>query len=275
MAGPGRGGRRRYVLVLLVLTSVTLITLDQREGGLGSGRRARTLRAPRRVAGLRRRVERAQPGLRLVRRRGARRLAEARERAPEARARGGAHRRGAREVGAQAEPAAHASSTARAVPRRHPVRSSAASSSRRPATSTRRSRSTTAPSAGSRTACRSSRPTVSSVASCRCGRADATCSCSTIPTSRSVCAWSTMRATGVADGSGRASRRSSVTLGGPLAPTKRPRKGEIAETSGLQGTHVPAGHPRRHGRHGAASPTTASRSTCASFRSSTSPISST
>jgi rod shape-determining protein MreC len=35
VAGPGRGGRRRYVLVLLVLTSVTLITLDQREGGSG------------------------------------------------------------------------------------------------------------------------------------------------------------------------------------------------------------------------------------------------
>jgi len=35
MAGPGRGGRRRYVLVLLVLTSVTLITLDQRDGGSG------------------------------------------------------------------------------------------------------------------------------------------------------------------------------------------------------------------------------------------------
>jgi rod shape-determining protein MreC len=35
MAGPGRGGRRRYVLVLLVLTSVTLITLDQRQGNSG------------------------------------------------------------------------------------------------------------------------------------------------------------------------------------------------------------------------------------------------
>jgi rod shape-determining protein MreC len=35
MAGPGRGGRRRYVLVLLVLTSVTLITLDQRQGDSG------------------------------------------------------------------------------------------------------------------------------------------------------------------------------------------------------------------------------------------------
>jgi rod shape-determining protein MreC len=35
MAGPGRGGRRRYVLVLLVLTAVTLITLDQRDGGTG------------------------------------------------------------------------------------------------------------------------------------------------------------------------------------------------------------------------------------------------
>jgi rod shape-determining protein MreC len=35
MAGPGRGGRRRYVLVLLVLTAVTLITLDQRQGDSG------------------------------------------------------------------------------------------------------------------------------------------------------------------------------------------------------------------------------------------------
>jgi rod shape-determining protein MreC len=35
MPGPGRGGRRRYVLVLLVLTAVTLITLDQREGDSG------------------------------------------------------------------------------------------------------------------------------------------------------------------------------------------------------------------------------------------------
>src|SRR6266567_2893870 len=35
MAGPGRGGRRRYVLVLLVLTSVTLTTLDQRQGDSG------------------------------------------------------------------------------------------------------------------------------------------------------------------------------------------------------------------------------------------------
>ncbi|HEY5012005.1 MAG TPA: rod shape-determining protein MreC [Acidimicrobiia bacterium] len=35
MAGPGRGGRRRYVLVLLVMTSVTLITLDQRQGDSG------------------------------------------------------------------------------------------------------------------------------------------------------------------------------------------------------------------------------------------------
>ena len=29
MVSPGHGGRRRYVLVLLVLTSVTLISLDQ------------------------------------------------------------------------------------------------------------------------------------------------------------------------------------------------------------------------------------------------------
>ncbi|HEX4493815.1 MAG TPA: rod shape-determining protein MreC [Acidimicrobiia bacterium] len=36
MAGPGRGGRRRYVLVLLVLTAVTLITLDQRQGDSGA-----------------------------------------------------------------------------------------------------------------------------------------------------------------------------------------------------------------------------------------------
>jgi rod shape-determining protein MreC len=35
MAGPGHGGRRRYVLVLLVLASVTLITLDQRQGESG------------------------------------------------------------------------------------------------------------------------------------------------------------------------------------------------------------------------------------------------
>jgi rod shape-determining protein MreC len=35
MPGPGRGGRRRYVLVLLVLTSVTFITLDQRQGDSG------------------------------------------------------------------------------------------------------------------------------------------------------------------------------------------------------------------------------------------------
>ena len=35
MAGPGRGGRRRYVLVLLVLSSVTVITLSQREGDSG------------------------------------------------------------------------------------------------------------------------------------------------------------------------------------------------------------------------------------------------
>ena len=35
MAGPGSGGRRRYVLVLLVMTSVTLITLDQRQGDSG------------------------------------------------------------------------------------------------------------------------------------------------------------------------------------------------------------------------------------------------
>jgi rod shape-determining protein MreC len=35
MAGPGRGGRRRYVLVLIVLASVTLITLDQRQGDSG------------------------------------------------------------------------------------------------------------------------------------------------------------------------------------------------------------------------------------------------
>lgn len=35
MASPGHGGRRRYVLVLLVLTSVTLITLDQRNGDSG------------------------------------------------------------------------------------------------------------------------------------------------------------------------------------------------------------------------------------------------
>jgi rod shape-determining protein MreC len=35
MAGPGSGGRRRYVLVLLVMTSVTLITLDQRQGDAG------------------------------------------------------------------------------------------------------------------------------------------------------------------------------------------------------------------------------------------------
>ena len=35
MAGPGRGGRRRYVLVLLVLTAVTFITLDQRQGDSG------------------------------------------------------------------------------------------------------------------------------------------------------------------------------------------------------------------------------------------------
>jgi rod shape-determining protein MreC len=35
MASPGHGGRRRYVLVLLVLTSVTLISLDQREGDSG------------------------------------------------------------------------------------------------------------------------------------------------------------------------------------------------------------------------------------------------
>jgi rod shape-determining protein MreC len=35
MAGPGRGGRRRYVLVLLVLASITLITLDQRQSDSG------------------------------------------------------------------------------------------------------------------------------------------------------------------------------------------------------------------------------------------------
>src|SRR4051812_7873782 len=35
MPGRERGGRRRYVLVLLVLTSVTLITLDQRNGDSG------------------------------------------------------------------------------------------------------------------------------------------------------------------------------------------------------------------------------------------------
>lgn len=35
MAGSGRGGRRRYVFVLLVLTAVTFITLDQREGDSG------------------------------------------------------------------------------------------------------------------------------------------------------------------------------------------------------------------------------------------------
>jgi rod shape-determining protein MreC len=35
MAGPGRRGRRRYVLVLLVMTAVTFITLDQRQGDSG------------------------------------------------------------------------------------------------------------------------------------------------------------------------------------------------------------------------------------------------
>jgi rod shape-determining protein MreC len=35
MERPGRGGRRRYVLVLLVLSSVTVITLSQREGDSG------------------------------------------------------------------------------------------------------------------------------------------------------------------------------------------------------------------------------------------------
>src|SRR4051812_33642298 len=35
MASRGRGGRRPYILVLLVLTSVTLITLDQRQGDSG------------------------------------------------------------------------------------------------------------------------------------------------------------------------------------------------------------------------------------------------
>jgi rod shape-determining protein MreC len=35
MAGPGQRGRRRYVLVLLVLTAVTFITLDQRQGDSG------------------------------------------------------------------------------------------------------------------------------------------------------------------------------------------------------------------------------------------------
>jgi rod shape-determining protein MreC len=36
MAGPDRGGRRRYVLVLIVLTAVTLISLDQRQGDSGA-----------------------------------------------------------------------------------------------------------------------------------------------------------------------------------------------------------------------------------------------
>jgi rod shape-determining protein MreC len=35
MVVPGHGGRRRYVVVLLVLTAVTLITLDQRQGDSG------------------------------------------------------------------------------------------------------------------------------------------------------------------------------------------------------------------------------------------------
>jgi rod shape-determining protein MreC len=50
MARPGRGGRRRYVLVLLVLTSVTLITLDQRQGDSGpvgdAGRFAHSVVSP-------------------------------------------------------------------------------------------------------------------------------------------------------------------------------------------------------------------------------------
>jgi len=54
MAGPGRGGSRRYLLVLLVLTSVTLITLDQRDRGSGPvgalGRLAHRVVAP--VSGL-------------------------------------------------------------------------------------------------------------------------------------------------------------------------------------------------------------------------------
>jgi rod shape-determining protein MreC len=54
MAGPGRGGNRRYVLVLLVLSAVTLITLDQRSGGSGPvgalGRLAHRVVAP--ISGL-------------------------------------------------------------------------------------------------------------------------------------------------------------------------------------------------------------------------------
>jgi rod shape-determining protein MreC len=51
-----------------------------------------------------------------------------------------------------------------------------------------------------------------------------------------------VRATGVAVGQAGVSSL-NVLLGGPIAPKKRPRHGEIAETSGLQGATFPPGIP--------------------------------
>jgi rod shape-determining protein MreC len=50
------------------------------------------------------------------------------------------------------------------------------------------------------------------------------------------------RATGIAQGQAGVSTL-NLELGGPLAPSKRPRRGELAETSGLQGSTFPPGIP--------------------------------